>query len=326
MDDKKYELIKRNGYETHSVFKCKNCGNMFEHSIHGINRKDAKCCPFCEIVSKNATKEQAQYKLDNKGFTIIDFKGISEKSIVKHTCGYQFSTRITTLLNKTKKTRTGCPCCSHGSIAYTAEYVKNEISSLTSGEYTVLSDYRKGDIPILVKHNTCGNKWYVIRKNFVNKGTRCPCCARIEKDSKSIKSIKSFLDDNNISYNTEQVYSTCRDKRVLPFDLYVKSKNLLIEFDGEQHFHPWRFDDENSYEKLKTTHNHDCIKDDFVVKNSISLLRISYTLSRSNLKKVLEEVILNNNLNYFNNSININNNNPDYYLYNGLDPDVIKTS
>jgi hypothetical protein len=59
-----------------------------------------------------------------------------------------------------------------------------------------------------------------------------------------------------------------------PFDFYIESMNLLIEFDGIQHFMPIsRFGGETEFEKIKIK---DKIKTEYCMKNNIRLVRISY--------------------------------------------------
>lgn len=337
--ERKYKLLKELDYNNpNSEFICLNCKNIFKTSIHEIRRENrmGKHCPFCEISSKNSTKEHAEYKLKmhNKPFEIIEFNGLSGNSELLHTpCGNIIKTKISRILSKTNTD--GCIYCSHGSVAYTPEYIRDEISDLTDGEYTVLSDYTKENIPIKIRHNICGNEWNVIRRNFVIGGTRCPNCSRIERRSKNIKLIESILTENKISFNTEVSYDDCRDIRSLPFDILIEDLNLIIEFDGEQHFHPWRFNDDDTFEKLKETHKHDVIKDNFTYSKNINFLRIPYTISQNKIYSILGIVINEykseeNNLDsIFNyefikeNLINFNNKNNTYYIDNGILPGVL---
>ena len=59
-----------------------------------------------------------------------------------------------------------------------------------------------------------------------------------------------------------------------------EQKFVLIEFDGEQHYRPVKFDStttaEQALESFKTTRTHDRIKDDYCKDNGIELLRIKY--------------------------------------------------
>lgn len=65
--------------------------------------------------------------------------------------------------------------------------------------------------------------------------------------------------------------------KVLRFDFYIKELNILIEYDGEQHFYygngakTW-----NTKEKYEQTKIHDELKNTFCINNNIPLYRIPY--------------------------------------------------
>lgn len=69
---------------------------------------------------------------------------------------------------------------------------------------------------------------HVLRKNG------CPHC----KESFGEKTIRLYCEEQGIKYITQKRYEDCRDVIPLPFDFLLPDKNILIEFQGEQHFHP----------------------------------------------------------------------------------------
>ena len=90
-----------------------------------------------------------------------------------------------------------------------------------------------------------------------------------------------------IEYISQKIFADCKDAHVLPFDFYLPQYNILIEFDGEQHYHPIprgkNNDGTKDYEILT---KHDKIKTDYCIKNNIKLIRIPYW-ERYNEKEVL---------------------------------------
>jgi very-short-patch-repair endonuclease len=72
----------------------------------------------------------------------------------------------------------------------------------------------------------------------------------------------------------EYKFNDCRNILPLPFDFYLKNLNLLIEYDGRQHFEA--VDLFGGEEGLKKRKINDNIKNEYCKKNRISLLRISY--------------------------------------------------
>jgi len=75
---------------------------------------------------------------------------------------------------------------------------------------------------------------------------------------------------------------------MLPFDFYLLMHNILIEFDGKQHFEPISYGmssekAEKSFLKLK---QNDKIKNKYCLDNNINLIRIPYT--EKNIENVLK--------------------------------------
>jgi very-short-patch-repair endonuclease len=111
---------------------------------------------------------------------------------------------------------------------------------------------------------------FEIRPNdHLNKKSGCPIC----KSSKGELTIKEFLDNNRIKYVREKKFKNCKYKKILPFDFYLPTKNICIEFDGEQHFNPIScFGGVDSFEKTKIR---DKIKNDFCDNSNIKLIRVT---------------------------------------------------
>ena len=101
------KLIKWNGVNEKSKFKCLRCGHIFEKGVS--KRFDGKLCPNCFKVSNKFSFTDAQKKLDEKGnfeYQLLQHKGFNYKSLIKHKCGFIYST----CLSDFEKTR-GCPKC-----------------------------------------------------------------------------------------------------------------------------------------------------------------------------------------------------------------------
>lgn len=98
----------------------------------------------------------------------------------------------------------------------------------------------------------------------------CPYCIK----SKGQLEVELVLKKYNISYETEKSFDGCKFKVLLRFDFYVPDLNLLIEYDGKQHFEPIKyFGGEKTF---KIIQERDKIKNKFAKENNISLLRIPY--------------------------------------------------
>lgn len=105
------------------------------------------------------------------------------------------------------------------------------------------------------------------------RGSGCKVC----NESKGEKLISWFLKKNKLIFERQKTFENCRDIRKLPFDFYLKDYNLCIEYDGEQHFEPWRMKDiEKSEKKFRGIQKRDLIKTDFCRANKVNLLRIKF--------------------------------------------------
>lgn len=96
----------------------------------------------------------------------------------------------------------------------------------------------------------------------------------LQPKSKGEEKIKLILNKNKINFIEQHTYDDCKYKYKLPFDFFLPEFNLLIEYDGIQHFYPIDyFGGKDGFEYRLLC---DKIKDDYTQKNKISLFRISY--------------------------------------------------
>ena len=173
-------------------------------------------------------------------------------------------------------------------------------SKLRSGEKTSCSNCKKhfinetnntyGDLQVLsfshVDKKTrkafweclcsCGNKC-LIAGTDLRQGNKTNCgCKKIL--SKGAQKIKLLLKELKINFIEEKTFSSCRfpdTNRLARFDFYLPDYNIIIEYDGEQHFfytnHNW-----DTKEHFEYTKNHDQFKENWCKKNNIQIIRVPY--------------------------------------------------
>lgn len=101
-------------------------------------------------------------------------------------------------------------------------------------------------------------------------GCGCPKCG----ESMGEKGTRVFLENNDIKYVREKRFDDCFNIIPLSFDFYLQEKNVLIEYDGMQHFKPINyFGGITSFNKMKIN---DIIKNNYATKHNIKLIRIAY--------------------------------------------------
>ncbi|BDX38892.1 hypothetical protein CYCD_22470 [Tenuifilaceae bacterium CYCD] len=120
------------------------------------------------------------------------------------------------------------------------------------------------------------------------RGQGCPKC----KESQGERIIRVFLEKRKIKYIYQKNFNDCKNQSYLFFDFYIPSRNLLIEYDGEQHFKITRGDTFGGEVGLEKRKINDAIKNQYALTKKINLLRINYRqLSKIEdiLSKALEE-------------------------------------
>ena len=88
-----------------------------------------------------------------------------------------------------------------------------------------------------------------------------------------------FLNSKNIKYECQKRFIDCRSLkgRMLRFDFFIPDKNLLIEYDGPQHFGDLRIGKYTlKQEEYQTLKIHDKIKNDYTHKHNIKMIRIPH--------------------------------------------------
>ncbi len=179
----------------------------------------------------------------------------------------------------------GCSKCS-GNKKITHEEFVNRSNELHNFEYEYLSKYCGTHKKILIKHKKCGNEFYQEAKSHSIEGQGCPKC---KKKSLGEEKIKSFLIEKKINFEIEKTFEDCKDVYRLRFDFYIPEKNLLIEYDGKQHFtsrNIW-----GGKKALIAVKKRDEIKNNYAKQKGINLLRLNHK-QFYNLEECLMEVLL----------------------------------
>lgn len=166
----------------------------------------------------------------------------------------------------------GCPECGKEKISNALrksheQYLKelNEINP----NIIPLEIYSGANTHILHKCLIDETEWNTTPSHTL-QGYGCPIC----NASKGEKTIKLWLENHNILYESQKRFADCRDKNTLPFDFYLQDYNLCIEYQGEQHYHPIEYFGGQEY--FEYIQKHDEIKAEYCKNNNINLFYISY--------------------------------------------------
>lgn len=180
----------------------------------------------------------------------------------------------------------GCPKCARIRIR----------DALMSSQTTFIECAKKihGDFYDYSKTNYdgCKNKIIIICKKhgefkqtpFVHmRGSGCPRC----KMTTGEKFIYILLQNMNINFIFQKKFDGCVDVKPLKFDFYVEQHNMVIEYDGKQHFEP--IDYFGGVENFESIKRRDRIKNEFCSKNNIDMVRIPYTMSKKEITDIIKK-------------------------------------
>lgn len=280
-------VTKYQGAHKSVTCKCKKCDWTWNAEANNIIKKSSYGCPKCHGKAKYTSDEIIC--IANKNNPSVEFLEVPTYSNQKvlcrcKTCGHEWNAYATRIMN----TSVGCPNCS-GVLKKTHEQFIEEMR-LANKDIDILSNYNGNKKNVLCKCKICWTTWEATPNALLRKGlgTGCPEC----KSSKGELAIKKFLKSNDIDYEYQKCFADCRDKLCLPFDFYIKSKNLIIEYDGQQHFYPVKFDgkkDTKSLKHFERTMRHDKMKNDYCAEHNINLIRIPYT-EFNNIEAILTNI------------------------------------
>jgi hypothetical protein len=133
-----------------------------------------------------------------------------------------------------------------------------------------LVKYKSAKEKIVLKCKTCENAFLVTPDNHANSNKGCPFC----NESKGEQKIAFFLKENQISYIEQYPPPGCRNINQLYCDFFLPQYNLIIEYQGEQHYLPIDFF--GGEEVFKANQYRDRLKRDYCKNNNIKELEISY--------------------------------------------------
>ncbi len=264
----------------------KICGHVYKVRPSSFLRGDR--CPKCCGNAKKTDKQflgEVKKMYPNEEYTFLEeYKNGQKKIGVRHNkCGHIYKVKPVEFLNGVR-----CPKC-YGTPKKTHQRFLEDVKKLVGDEYVFLEPYKTNKTKMKIKHNVCGNT-YEVRPDSFFSGRRCPYC----KSSKGEKEIAKRLKKRHIKFLTEKTFAGLKDNISLRFDFYLPDFNLVIEYDGRQHFEPVTFggvSEEKAKENFIKAKKRDCIKNNYCKENGIRLIRISFS-EFENIGEILDKELL----------------------------------
>lgn len=265
-----YTVLEYNGMTKPAKFLCPKHGIIIKTPKNFLIHSCNKCSK--EIWHKKISKSNEDFINEAKNiFPNYDYNKVDY---------YNWETKITVICPEHGEFNIipnsllqghGCPKCSKRKEKYTladlikrANLIHNNKYNYSLADKTGISSEVKIICP---EHGVFNMTW----NNHINCYQGCPEC----NSNLSFGEIKiiTFLNKNKIDYIYEKKYDDLFDEKQLSYDFYLSDYNILIEFQGQQHYY-------NSFHKPvhewhKQLH-HDWLKRKYAKDHNIKLLTISY--------------------------------------------------
>jgi len=271
-------------------WECSVCEYKWSATIKNrtINNSGCPACTGKIVTDKNCIaithpkllKEWSFLK--NKETTPYNVtRGSTKKAWWKcETCSHEWKTSI----NNRTTHKSNCPGCSRHTLSSTnclmykyPQSIKEWHPTLNNGKtpYDFTPD---ANIKVWWKCSNCNYEWNATINNKFKHNVGCKKC---KTKSKGELKILNWLKVKNIQYEIQKKFDDCKSPITnwkLIYDFYIPSKNILIEFDGAQHFKIGNFNGHKmTMPELEYIKYKDKIKTDYANSKNINLLRIHYS-------------------------------------------------
>lgn len=267
-----YDKVVYENYDTPIIICCKEHGDFLQTPASHLAGNGCKKC------SGIFTYTQEEYLLQcgiihNHRYGYESVVYVNNSSIITIHCNkhgnFEQNARVHMIGH-------GCSQCGHEKVGLSRRTPLLKMIELFTEVHGLRYDYS------LVVHTEFHNKVIIICRvhgkfeqtphHHLYGQCNCPQC--VIPMSKGERQIEKILMNLEITYETQKKFDDCKNIFCLPFDFHISDRNLLIEYDGEQHFKPIEFfGGEESFEKRK---KNDEIKNKYCRDNNIELLRIRF--------------------------------------------------
>ena len=265
--------------QTHIQVKCNACGLERLALPNRLLCEKGLCCPRCsgkERLTTESFKERVLAVAGHEYVVVSDYGGINRHVEMRHTsCGHQWKVTPSNFLYA----GTRCPKCSHPSTRKSHDQFAKEVTGVNGGVFELVSGYSTNMTPVTLRHKKCQKEFEVIPNSFLNGRTSCPHCRKSNfRYSIGVESIRDYLTVAGIQFEEEFSLPGLRQfkaKGKVTYDFFLPDYDLIIEYDGEQHFKPYKMAGGN--ESFRNQHRRDLLKNEAVLNSGkYCLLRIPY--------------------------------------------------
>lgn len=252
-----------------SKIKCRCLLDGFEWEAKCTHLLNKHGCPKCG-GSLQLTHDDFIERMKNLNPNIVFLNlYINNKTIMKCKCkfdGFEWDYKASNLLHGKCK----CPKC-RNKINWNTEQLIKRVKEIDDSIEYVSGEYENNKTKLKYKCLKCGLIWDSATRHLLSNHS-CPRC----NFSTGEKTILSYLKKNNIVFETQKKFNDLygSGNGHLSYDFFLPQQNLLIEYNGIQHYQPRDlFGGEIQFQIQK---EHDNIKRNYASDNKYNLLEIPY--------------------------------------------------
>lgn len=233
-------------------------------------------------------KDMISERSNNTLSVVSEYNGMKNDITIEcNICGNRFVTQPTHIVHE----GTRCPYCAHEKVStetciYNSPY-KNLFEDFLTKEQMLNympRSMRKIEVTCPICKRT---KLMAPDTVFQQKGIGCVCGDGISYPNKFMYSLLTQCD---IEFEREKTFSWSNNRK---YDFYIKSKNLIIEMHGSQHYDDFQFKNK----KLLDIQKNDKYKKELALKN-LQCKYIEINASKSNIDFIKSEINKSNLLKY----------------------------
>jgi hypothetical protein len=246
-------------------------------------------CPRCAHNFKRTTESFIAKAIEIHGakYSYDDTKYTSNHKKVFITCPIHGNFEQSPANHTHKTNPQGCPKCSGRHPLNTDEFIlrANEKHDFYYDYSKVVYERMTSKVKIICPFHGEFEQQSSVHLN----GSGCQKC----RLSKGEQKIQKALKELNVQFEQQYSFPDCKYVNPLPFDFLIRigENQLLIEFNGEQHYRPVKFGglaDNTADDTFEEVKKRDKVKKDYAIKNGIPLLIIRYDETDKILKLIKE--------------------------------------
>ena len=291
-DQYDYGKLNYHGADKKVDIGCKKCGRWFKSFPN--NHLRGKGCRMCAQGDRGQREKNENAKTIISEFQIVhgdkfDYSGVVysgadvDVEIRCRVCGNVF------LQTPACHKNGGCKKCAdraNGKLRMDRAAVRliDDFIGVHGDRYDYSKVVYQGDeVRIEIGCKKCG-KFFHQSPGHHKEGNGCPRC----QESHGERMVDRILTKAGVDFERQKKFNGCRDKRLLPFDFYLKRGEVqfVIEYNGGQHYKPVnRFGGEDAFIGVQ---KRDAIKKQFCESMGIRHIEIPHSIStRSGIEKML---------------------------------------